>query len=46
VGGGQGDANERASDLAACLAGREPGDAGARWAELIAPYQDLAASLG
>ena len=35
-----------AEDLAAYLAGREPGDAGARWAELVAPYQDLAASLG
>ena len=35
-----------AEDLAAYLAGREPGDAGARWAELVPRYQDLAASLG
>ena len=34
-----------AEDLAAYLAGREPGDAGARFAELVPPYQDLAASL-
>jgi len=35
-----------AEDLAAYLAGREPGDAGARFAELVPPYRDLAASLG
>ena len=33
-------------DLAAHLAGRERGDAQARWAELIPAYQDLAASAG
>jgi uncharacterized protein YndB with AHSA1/START domain len=33
-------------DLAAHLAGRERGDAQARWAELIPAYQDLAANAG
>lgn len=28
------------------LAGRAPGEPGARWAELVPAYQDLAASLG
>ncbi len=32
-------------DLAAYLAGREPGDAEARWSELLPAYQDLAAKL-
>ena len=31
---------------AAYLAGREPGDAGTRFAELVPPYQELAANLG
>jgi uncharacterized protein YndB with AHSA1/START domain len=35
-----------AEDLAAYLAGRERGEAEARWAELVPPYQDLAASIG
>ena len=35
-----------AEDLAAYLAGRERGDAEARWGELVPPYQDLAASIG
>ena len=35
-----------AEDLAAYLAGPAPGGPGARWAELVPPYQDLAASLG
>jgi len=33
-------------DLAAYIAGRERCDAGARWAELLPAYQDLAASVG
>ena len=33
-------------DLAAYLAGRERGDAEARWAELIPAYQGLAANVG
>jgi uncharacterized protein YndB with AHSA1/START domain len=33
-------------DLAAYSAGRERCDAGARWAELLPAYQDLAASVG
>jgi uncharacterized protein YndB with AHSA1/START domain len=33
-------------DLAAHLAGRERGDADARWHELIPSYQDLAANVG
>ena len=33
-------------DLAASIAGRERCDAGARWAELLPAYQDLAASVG
>jgi uncharacterized protein YndB with AHSA1/START domain len=35
-----------AEDLAAYLAGRERGDAEARWAELVPPYQDLASNIG
>ena len=35
-----------AEELAAYLAGRERADAEARWAELVPPYQDLAASIG
>jgi uncharacterized protein YndB with AHSA1/START domain len=35
-----------AENLAAHLAGREAGDAGARWAELLPAYQDLAARIG
>ena len=35
-----------AEDLAAYLAGRERGDTGARWDELVPPYQDLAARIG
>jgi uncharacterized protein YndB with AHSA1/START domain len=35
-----------AEDLAAYLAGRERGEAEARWAELVPAYQDLAASIG
>jgi uncharacterized protein YndB with AHSA1/START domain len=34
-----------AENLAAYLAGHEPGDAEARWDELVPPYQDLAANL-
>ena len=34
-----------AETLAAYLAGREPGDTQARWAELVPPYQALAARL-
>jgi uncharacterized protein YndB with AHSA1/START domain len=34
-----------AENLAAYLAGREPGDTEARWDELVPPYQDLAANL-
>src|SRR5215475_761570 len=34
-----------AEDLAAYLAGRERGDAEARWGELVPPYQDLAANI-
>ena len=33
-------------DLAAHIAGHERGDAGARWAELLPAYQDLAANVG
>src|SRR5260370_20436697 len=33
-------------NLAAHLAGRERGDAEARWDELVPPYQDLAAKVG
>ena len=33
-------------DLAGYIAGRERCDAGARWAELLPAYQDLAASVG
>jgi uncharacterized protein YndB with AHSA1/START domain len=32
--------------LAAHIAGRERGDIEARWAELVPPYQDLAAKIG
>jgi uncharacterized protein YndB with AHSA1/START domain len=35
-----------AENLAAYLAGREPGDTEARWDELVPPYQDLAARIG
>jgi uncharacterized protein YndB with AHSA1/START domain len=35
-----------AENLAAYLTGREPGDAEARWAALVPPYQSLAAGLG
>jgi uncharacterized protein YndB with AHSA1/START domain len=35
-----------AEDLAAYVAGREPGDTGARWNELVPAYQDLAADIG
>ena len=34
-----------AENLAAHLAGREPGATEARWSELVPPYQDLAAQL-
>jgi uncharacterized protein YndB with AHSA1/START domain len=34
-----------AENLAAYLAGREPGDTEARWDELVPPYQDLAANI-
>jgi uncharacterized protein YndB with AHSA1/START domain len=34
-----------AESLAAYLAGRERGDTEARWAELVPPYQDLAANV-
>ena len=34
-----------AESLAAYLAGREAGDAEARWDELVPPYQNLAANL-
>jgi uncharacterized protein YndB with AHSA1/START domain len=35
-----------AENLAAYLAGRERGDTGARWDDLVPPYQELAASIG
>jgi uncharacterized protein YndB with AHSA1/START domain len=35
-----------AENLAAYLAGREPGDAKARWSELVPSYQDLATNIG
>ena len=35
-----------AENLAAYLAGRESGDAEARWTALVPPYQDLAADIG
>ena len=35
-----------AEDLAAYLAGRERGEAEARWAELVPAYQELAANIG
>jgi uncharacterized protein YndB with AHSA1/START domain len=35
-----------AENLAGHLAGRERGDTEARWAELVPPYQDLAANIG
>jgi uncharacterized protein YndB with AHSA1/START domain len=35
-----------AENLAAYLAGRERGDTEARWAELVPPYQNLAAGIG
>jgi uncharacterized protein YndB with AHSA1/START domain len=34
-----------AENLAAYLAGREPGDIEARWGELVPPYHDLAAKI-
>jgi uncharacterized protein YndB with AHSA1/START domain len=34
-----------AENLAGYLTGREPGDTGARWDELVPPYTDLAASI-
>lgn len=34
-----------AENLAAHIAGRERGDTEARWGELVAPYQDLAANV-
>jgi uncharacterized protein YndB with AHSA1/START domain len=34
-----------AENLAAYIAGRDRGDTEARWAELVPPYQDLAANL-
>ncbi len=33
-------------NLAAYLAGHEPGDTEARWAELVPSYQELAVSIG
>ena len=36
----------QAENLAAYLAGRDRGDTGARWNELVPPYQDLAANVG
>jgi uncharacterized protein YndB with AHSA1/START domain len=35
-----------AENLAVYLAGRELGESEARWAELVPPYQDLAAGIG
>ena len=35
-----------AENIAAFLAGRQRGDASARWEELVPPYQDLAAGIG
>jgi uncharacterized protein YndB with AHSA1/START domain len=35
-----------AENLAAYLAGREPGGDETRWRELVPPYQDLAAAMG
>ena len=35
-----------AENLAAYIAGREPGDTEARWGELVPAYQDLAANIG
>ncbi|HZO34133.1 MAG TPA: hypothetical protein VFB17_03550, partial [Gaiellaceae bacterium] len=34
-----------AEQLAAYLAGREPGDVEARWEALVPPYQELAAEI-
>jgi hypothetical protein len=34
-----------AENLAAYLAGRQPGDVEARWEELVPPYQVLAANV-
>ena len=34
-----------AENLAAFLAGRQPGDSEARWGELVPPYQELAAAI-
>ena len=36
----------QAENLAAHLAGRQPGDTETRWGELVPPYQDLAATIG
>ena len=35
-----------AEDLAACIAGRAPGEGAARWDELVPPYQEMAAGIG
>ena len=35
-----------AENLATYLAGREPGDTGARWDELVPGYQELATTIG
>ncbi len=35
-----------AENLAGYLAGRQRGDTGTRWDELVPPYQDLAATIG
>jgi hypothetical protein len=35
-----------AENLATYLAGRDRGDTGARWGELVPHYQDLAANVG
>jgi hypothetical protein len=34
-----------AENLAAYVAGREPGDFEARWGELVPPYQELVATI-
>jgi uncharacterized protein YndB with AHSA1/START domain len=35
-----------AENLAAYLAGRDSGDPGSRWSELVPQYEDLAAAIG
>ncbi|HEY3956034.1 MAG TPA: SRPBCC family protein [Streptosporangiaceae bacterium] len=35
-----------AEDLAACIAGRAPGEGAGRWDELVPPYQEMAAGIG